>query len=187
MTDLGARLQREADAFPARVGYVVTDLSTGERFGRNESEAFPTTSSIKLPVLTSFHSVVQLDEHDWDDEVAIDPRLSFGGSGVLQYLTLPGAESTIAVTEEQQGHETLHRYLPADPFSPGALRVAEKSGALPGISSGVAKRTRGDRRVAVAVLVDGADDTTASVENESERLISRMTRLACDASLATDD
>jgi beta-lactamase class A len=89
MSSLAEELEREAAAFSGRVGFSVSDLSTGESIHRLENETFPTASTIKLPILTAFQSFVAEGRASWDDVVHIDASDVAPGSGILQHLDLP--------------------------------------------------------------------------------------------------
>jgi beta-lactamase class A len=266
MSDLERRLDAEAASLPARVGYALENLSTGERADRDADSPYPTASSIKLPILTAFHAFVNAGGAAWDDEVAVDRALSFGGSGILQNLslarlsyrdaawlmiclsdnfatnilldamtvdganrimadligdgirvnnlvgiktatpgrsmgtatpsafrrylrdleseTLPGAAETLAVARQQQGRGTITRYLSVDGFAPGPLVVASKSGAVPNTRSGIAVLTEGDRRATMTFMITDHPDRTSTLENEAEKCIGRMARIAYDEWLA---
>jgi beta-lactamase class A len=75
------------DRFSGRVGYVFSDLRTGERVVRNEDTEFPTASTIKLPILTALHEHAQQTGMDWDAPIPVRRSEVASGSGILQYLS----------------------------------------------------------------------------------------------------
>jgi beta-lactamase class A len=92
--DLRAQLQRQLEAIAGRLdgvlGYVVTDLTSGERVAaRLERQAFPTASTIKLSIL--YELLKQADEGRIDLESAreLTSAQVVGGSGVVQHLNAP--------------------------------------------------------------------------------------------------
>lgn len=89
LNDLAARMEDEAARFVGRVGYMATNLATGETVSRLENELFPTASAVKLPVLTAFHSFVEGGNVGWSDYAHVRAEDVPGGSGVLQHLDLP--------------------------------------------------------------------------------------------------
>ncbi len=106
--------------------------------------------------------------------------------GELAALRLPGAEETIAVARQQQGGATISRYLPVNAFAPGALRVASKSGAMPGIRTGIALLEEGGVRATVSIMVADAAEDPTTTDGEAEKRIGRMVRIAYDTWLAAD-
>lgn len=92
--DLRVQLQRQLEAIAGRLdgvlGYVVTDLTSGERVAaRLERQSFPTASTIKLSVL--YELLKQADEGRIDLEAAraLTAAQVVGGSGVVQHLDAP--------------------------------------------------------------------------------------------------
>jgi beta-lactamase class A len=92
--DLRAQLQRQLEAIAGRLdgvlGYVVTDLTSGERVAaRLERQGFPTASTIKLSIL--YEVLKQADEGRIDLESARELTTAqvVGGSGVVQHLHAP--------------------------------------------------------------------------------------------------
>lgn len=92
--DLRGQLQRQLDAVAARldgvVGYIVTDLTSGERVAaRLETQPFPTASTIKLSIL--YELLQQADEGRLDLKTPreLTKAQVVGGSGIVQHLELP--------------------------------------------------------------------------------------------------
>ncbi len=93
-TELRAQFQRPLDAVVAGldgvVGYVITDLTSGERVvARLERQPFPTASTIKLSIL--YELLRQADEKRIDLTATRELTRAqvVGGSGVVQHLDLP--------------------------------------------------------------------------------------------------
>lgn len=92
--DLRTQLQRQLETIAGRLdgvlGYVVTDLTSGERVAaRLERQSFPTASTIKLSVL--YELLKQADEGRIDLKAARELTAGqvVGGSGVVQHLDAP--------------------------------------------------------------------------------------------------
>lgn len=266
MNDLEARFEEEASGFAGRVGYSLANLSTGEEISRNGDDPFPTASTVKLPILTAFHAFVEAGKASWADTTAVDTEYSRGGSGILQYLSvpqlsykdaawlmiclsdnfatnlllrtmtvdetnriilevvgegikvndyagfqpgkssgsmgqttpsafgrylkdlandsLPGAAATRAVATQQFYHNSIPRYLPLDVFdpdAPGTLQIAHKGGSMPGVRADLALLTMGETTVTLAIMTADADDKAGTPQNEGERCIGRLARIAYDA------
>jgi beta-lactamase class A len=73
--------------FSGRVGYVFTNLDTGERLVHNEGMEFPTASTVKLPILTALHQHLQESGTPWDETIPVRRSEVAPGSGILQYLS----------------------------------------------------------------------------------------------------
>jgi beta-lactamase class A len=86
---LTAELDRIAADLDGVMGYSVTDLTTGERWGRLETAPFPAMSTIKVAVL--YELLRQADEGRLKlaDRLRLDRRHAVGGSGVLNHLGTP--------------------------------------------------------------------------------------------------
>ncbi|MFD5224454.1 serine hydrolase [Microbacterium sp. NPDC058342] len=93
---------------------------------------------------------------------------------------LPGAAATRAVAAEQIYRGTIPRYLPWDAYAPDRLRIANKTGSLPGICTDVAVLTAGKDTVTMAFMTD-ADEAGDGLANEGQECIARMARLVHDA------
>jgi len=92
--DLAAQLvrslDRSASGLDGVVGYIVTDLTTGERVAaRLEREPFPTASAIKLSVLYEMLKQTDAGTLTLDTPAPVNRGQLVGGSGVLQYLGSP--------------------------------------------------------------------------------------------------
>lgn len=92
--DLTAQLVRALDRSAAGldgvVGYIVTDLTTGERVaGRLEREPLPTASAIKLSVLYEMLKQAEAGTLALDTPAPVNRAQLVGGSGVLQHLGSP--------------------------------------------------------------------------------------------------
>lgn len=92
--ELRAHMQQRLDEVAARLdgvlGYVVTDLTSGERVAaRLERQPFPTASTIKLSIL--YELLKQADEGRIDLKAPreLTPAQVVGGSGVVQHLDAP--------------------------------------------------------------------------------------------------
>ncbi len=83
------RLAETAGGFSGRIGYALADLTSDQLILADADDMFPTASAVKLPVLTAFHTYVAQGRASWDDTVGLSPHDVPGGSGVLQYLSLP--------------------------------------------------------------------------------------------------
>jgi beta-lactamase class A len=92
--DLAAQLVRSLDrsatGLDGVVGYIVTDLTTGERVAaRLEREPFPTASAIKLSVLYEMLKQADAGTLALDTPAPVNRAQLVGGSGVLQHLGSP--------------------------------------------------------------------------------------------------
>lgn len=93
-SDLKTVLVRTVDEAAARLdgvaGWIVTDLNTGEVVtARNERQAFPTASAIKLSILYELLEQSESGSIALDRPLPLDRAQVVGGSGVLQHLTTP--------------------------------------------------------------------------------------------------
>lgn len=98
--------------------------------------------------------------------------------------TLPGSAATLQVAGRQQSCGGIPRYLPFEPDDQADLAIAHKDGSLAGVRTDIGVLRRAGNTVTMAVMVDGAHDTSDVFENEPERLIGRLARLVYDAWLA---
>jgi beta-lactamase class A len=71
------------------VGYVVVDLTTGDRFERHTDASFPTASTIKIAVLYELFRQADAGKINLDRVEPLDKRHVVGGAGTLQHLTMP--------------------------------------------------------------------------------------------------
>ena len=74
--------------------YALTDLSTGEHFGRDEDDVMPTASLIKVPILIGLYAAVDEGRISLDDRVKLRDAHRFPGSGVLQHMA-SGADISV--------------------------------------------------------------------------------------------
>lgn len=93
-TELRGQLQRQLDAISTHldgvIGYLITDLTSGERVAAHlEKQSFPTASTIKLSIL--YELLKQSDDGRLDLKTPRDLTRAqiAGGSGVVQHLDLP--------------------------------------------------------------------------------------------------
>ncbi len=87
---LSRTLERIADSLDGTVGYIVTDLTSGERLAaRHERDAFPTASAIKLSILYELFKQAEAGAVQLDSPATVDRAQLVGGSGVLQHLGAP--------------------------------------------------------------------------------------------------
>ena len=71
------------------MGYVVVDITSGERFERLPRETFPLASTIKLAILYELFKQAEEGRVKLDTVQPLDRRHIVGGSGVLNHLTAP--------------------------------------------------------------------------------------------------
>lgn len=81
---LQGELTEIAEEVPGVMGVAVVDLSTGERFGVNDTLVFPQGSSIKIPILIELYRQVETGRLQLDERVPVRVADQVGGSGVLQ-------------------------------------------------------------------------------------------------------
>jgi len=92
--ELQSRLVRALDRIAADVdgvvGYVVTDLTTGDQVAAHlEREPFPTASAIKLSILYELMKQAEAGKIALDTPSPVNRADLVGGSGVLQHLGTP--------------------------------------------------------------------------------------------------
>lgn len=92
-TELRARTAAELESIARGLngvmGYVVVDLTSGERFERLPDEVFPLASTIKLAILYELFKQADEGRLKLDDVRPLERRHVVGGSGVLAELTAP--------------------------------------------------------------------------------------------------
>ena len=71
------------------VGYLVVDITTGQRFARRADEPFPTASAIKIGILHELFVQADAGRVALDDPQPLAPASRAGGSGILQRLRSP--------------------------------------------------------------------------------------------------
>jgi beta-lactamase class A len=87
---LDAHLQQTSAALDGVLGYVIVDLTSGQRIaGRNENVQFPTASAIKLSILYELLEQCEEGKLVLDEPAPLDRTQVVGGSGVLQHLSGP--------------------------------------------------------------------------------------------------
>jgi len=84
------KIQEIADNYLGIIGLHAVSLDgKGGSFSINKSEAFPTASIIKIPLLMEYYKKIEAGEIDPKEELQLPLDYICGGSGVLQHLT-PG-------------------------------------------------------------------------------------------------
>lgn len=76
------------------LGVMVRDLTSGDELGWNADRAFPTASTLKVPLLYALYRLAQEGEVDLAERVSLRREDRVPGSGVLQYLDA-GLQPTI--------------------------------------------------------------------------------------------
>src|SRR5438132_6967150 len=71
------------------MGYVVLDLTSGDRFAHLDREIFPTASTIKLAIVYELFKQVDEGKVRLDQTIVLDRAKAVGGSGVLFELGTP--------------------------------------------------------------------------------------------------
>ncbi len=92
---LQADLQRLAGQAPGVVGVSVIDLTSGQRFGINESLVFPQGSAIKIPILIELFHRADRGDLKLSERLTLRAADQVGGSGLLQYFTSGGSEMSL--------------------------------------------------------------------------------------------
>jgi beta-lactamase class A len=83
------RVQEIASRVDGVVGYVMVDLTSGERITRLERETFPTASTIKLAIVYELFTQAAEGSIRTDETITLDRRKAVGGTGVLVELGTP--------------------------------------------------------------------------------------------------
>lgn len=83
------RMEDIAGRLDGSVGYVVIDLTSGERIERQAARTFPTASSIKPAILYELFKQSEEGRVSLDRQIPWDPKRVVGGSGVLFELSNP--------------------------------------------------------------------------------------------------
>lgn len=99
----------------------------------------------------------------------------------LRAGTVPGAAATIEVAFQQFYRHSIPRYLPIDRYRESTLRIAHKSGSLPGIRTDIGLLESGEAMAELVFMTADAEDTGSSFENAGERCIGRLARIVYDA------
>jgi beta-lactamase class A len=82
-------LEDTASKVDGSVGYLVVDLTTGQRFARRADESFPTASAIKIGILHELFVQADAGKVALDDPKPLPAASRAGGSGILNRLTSP--------------------------------------------------------------------------------------------------
>jgi beta-lactamase class A len=90
-TKLRVELERLAAAAPGVVGLGVVDLTSGERWGVNETLLFAQGSAIKIPLLIELFRRADAGELKLADRVTLTAADRTGGSSLLQYFSDGGS------------------------------------------------------------------------------------------------
>ncbi len=83
---LGESLERMAAGFPGVAGISVRDLARERSLGVNQSEVFPTASTIKIHILLRLLDLELKGQLDLDEMIQVSDLPPVPGSGVLNYL-----------------------------------------------------------------------------------------------------
>jgi beta-lactamase class A len=83
---LRAELERIAREVPGVLGASVVDLTSGERFGVNDTLTFPQGSAIKIPVLVELFRQAEAGGLRLEERLPVRAADQAGGSGVLQHF-----------------------------------------------------------------------------------------------------
>ncbi len=86
---LERRLQQIAGRLDGVAGYVILDLTTGDRIAHLDRAVFPTASSIKLAIVYELFRQAQEGKIDLDERITLDRARAVGGSGVLFEMGTP--------------------------------------------------------------------------------------------------
>ena len=84
-----ARLDDIAAKVDGSVGYLVVDVTSGQRFARRADEPFPTASAIKIGILYELFVQVDAGREVLDNPQALPAASRAGGSGILSRLQSP--------------------------------------------------------------------------------------------------
>ena len=91
--ELKAKVERRVQEIASRVdgvvGYVLVDLTSGERITHLEREVFPTASTIKLAIVYELFTQAAEGAIRMDETITLDRRKAVGGTGVLIELGTP--------------------------------------------------------------------------------------------------
>lgn len=91
--ELRASTQKALDAIAGGLdgvmGFVIVDITSGERFERLPGESFPLASTIKIAILYELFKQAEEGRLKLDVVQPLDKRHVVGGSGVLNHLSAP--------------------------------------------------------------------------------------------------
>jgi beta-lactamase class A len=88
-------LQQAAAAAPGVVGVAVIDVTSGQRFGVNDTLVFPQGSAIKIPILIELFHRADRGDLRLSNRVSIHSADQVGGSGLLRYFSDGGSELSL--------------------------------------------------------------------------------------------
>jgi beta-lactamase class A len=94
LSALDAGLSRIANSYSGKCTYALTEMTSGGHIGRDEDDAMPAASLIKVPVLVTLYQAVEDGKLRLEDRTAYRKEHQTAGSGVLMRLT-PGVEMTV--------------------------------------------------------------------------------------------
>lgn len=83
------KLETIAAGLDGAMGYVVVDITSGERFERLAGESFPLASTIKIAILYELFKQAEEGRLKLDVVQPLAKRHVVGGSGVLNHLSAP--------------------------------------------------------------------------------------------------
>jgi beta-lactamase class A len=86
---LEKRLQEISSRLDGVAGYVIVDLTSGDRISRLDKEVFPTASTIKLAIVHELFTQAAEKKIRLDETITLDRAKAVGGSGVLFELGTP--------------------------------------------------------------------------------------------------
>jgi hypothetical protein len=81
----------------------------------------------------------------------------------------------------QTYHTMIRRFLPFDAYGDSPLRIANKTGALPGVRGDIALLESPDATVAMAFMTADAADPGFTFINEGEECIGQLAKITFDA------
>ena len=91
--ELRTKFERRMQEITARIdgvaGYLLLDLTSGDRIGHLERETFPTASTIKLAIVYELFKQADEGTIRLDETITLDRAKAVGGSGVLFELGTP--------------------------------------------------------------------------------------------------
>jgi beta-lactamase class A len=80
---LAAEIEKIAISHDGVMGVAIKDLTTGEEISINDQGAFPTGSSIKIPILIELHKQAAEGKYKLTDQRWVEKKDQIGGSGVI--------------------------------------------------------------------------------------------------------
>jgi len=94
---------------------------------------------------------------------------------------LPGAEATLDVARRQFYRNMIPRFMPFNAYGESAVRIANKTGSLPGIRTDIALLEAETKTIAMVFMTAGSADVGFSFGNEGEVCIGTLARSVYDA------